>query len=173
MTVPDGVNPSEALTEYEIGIDFIPEMTEQEVELWLHDQPTSPREALRSVVKGPVAEALIRTALEGQHADGPNGQHDDASFAGQHGHEQLTDLNGLIAGKIKDWRFQVKNLRGWQYAQVTKGGVPLSEVDPDTMESKIIPNLFFSGEVLDYDGPCGGFNLQWAWASGLVAGELR
>ena len=53
---------------------------------------------------------------------------------------------------------------------MTAGGVATAEVDPATLESRLAPGLFFAGEVLDVDGDCGGFNLQWAWSSGHVAG---
>jgi len=61
--------------------------------------------------------------------------------------------------------------RGFTVAEATAGGVPLSEVRLDTLESRIRPGLFFAGEVLDVDGRIGGFNFQWAWASGFVAGS--
>jgi len=61
--------------------------------------------------------------------------------------------------------------RGFTVAEATAGGVPLSEVRLDSMESRICPGLFFAGEVLDVDGRIGGFNFQWAWASGYVAGS--
>jgi len=62
---------------------------------------------------------------------------------------------------------------GFDYAQVTKGGIPMSEVD-DHLQSKIVPNLYFAGEILDIDGPCGGFNLQWAFSSAqCVAKALK
>ena len=54
-------------------------------------------------------------------------------------------------------------------AQVTAGGIALSEVDPSTLESRKVPGLYLAGEVLDVDGDCGGFNLQWAWASAHAA----
>ena len=60
--------------------------------------------------------------------------------------------------------------RGFTAAEATAGGVPLTEVRLDTLESRICPGLFFAGEVLDVDGRIGGFNFQWAWASGFVAG---
>ena len=59
---------------------------------------------------------------------------------------------------------------GWDKAMVTRGGVSLKEVVPDTLASRIMPGLSFAGEALDLDGPCGGFNLQWAFASGALAG---
>jgi predicted Rossmann fold flavoprotein len=61
--------------------------------------------------------------------------------------------------------------RGFTVAEATAGGVPLSEIRLETMESRICPGLFFAGELLDVDGRIGGFNFQWAWASGFVAGE--
>jgi len=61
--------------------------------------------------------------------------------------------------------------RGFTVAEATAGGVPLAEVRLDSMESRICPGLFFAGEVLDVDGRIGGFNFQWAWASGYVAGS--
>jgi predicted Rossmann fold flavoprotein len=61
--------------------------------------------------------------------------------------------------------------RGWNYAEVTAGGVPLAEVDFRTMESRIAPGLFLAGEILDCDGRIGGFNFQWAWATGFLAGR--
>lgn len=66
---------------------------------------------------------------------------------------------------------QVLRDRGWNYAEVTAGGVPLSEVNLATMESRLVPGLHLCGEICDVDGRIGGFNFQWAWSSGKVAGE--
>jgi predicted Rossmann fold flavoprotein len=60
---------------------------------------------------------------------------------------------------------------GFEHAMVTRGGVSLREVDPQTLESRLIPGLYFAGELLDLDGPCGGYNLQWAFSSGYLAGR--
>jgi predicted Rossmann fold flavoprotein len=68
-------------------------------------------------------------------------------------------------------RLPVADTRGWNAAEVTAGGVPLAEVDVRTMESKRCPRLFLVGEILDVDGRIGGFNFQWAWATGFVAGQ--
>ncbi len=64
----------------------------------------------------------------------------------------------------------VEGDRGFTYAEVTMGGVPLAEVKLDTMESRVCPGLHLAGEILDVDGRIGGFNFQWAWASGFIAG---
>lgn len=76
-----------------------------------------------------------------------------------------------ISRFLQDWRFQIKGTTSWPAAQVTAGGVDVREINRDTMESKIVPKLYFAGEVIDIDGDCGGYNLQWAWSSGFVAGE--
>jgi len=75
-----------------------------------------------------------------------------------------------IAALLTDWRLKVRGTKGWQSAQVTAGGVDTTKVNPKTMESRIVPGLYFTGEILDVDGQCGGYNLQWAWSSGYVAG---
>lgn len=76
-----------------------------------------------------------------------------------------------LASLLTDWRFPLTGLLGWEQAQVTAGGVDVSQVDPGTLESKLVPNLYFAGEVLDLDGDSGGYNLQWAWSSGFLAGS--
>lgn len=75
-----------------------------------------------------------------------------------------------IASILTDWRLVVTGTKSWPSAQVTAGGVDSREIDQRTMESKKIKGLFFAGEIIDIDGDCGGFNLQWAWSSGYVAG---
>ena len=68
------------------------------------------------------------------------------------------------------WPLAVTGTRGYNYAEVTAGGVSLSEIDPSTMESRVCPGLYLVGEILDVDGRIGGFNFQWAWSSAHVAG---
>ncbi|MBU3201876.1 NAD(P)/FAD-dependent oxidoreductase [Clostridium estertheticum] len=76
-----------------------------------------------------------------------------------------------IYGLLKHWQFEVSGTNSFSNAQVTAGGINTKEINPRTLESNIIKNLFFAGEILDVDGDCGGFNLQWAWSSGAVAGR--
>jgi hypothetical protein len=76
-----------------------------------------------------------------------------------------------IAEILSDWRFNITGTRSWPSAQVTAGGVDTSGIDPRTLESRFIKGLFFAGEIIDIDGECGGFNLQWAWSSGFTAGK--
>ena len=85
---------------------------------------------------------------------------------------QLTEAEmGNLVENIKNFRIPVTGLKGWKEAQVTCGGVSMEEIDESTMESKILPGLYFSGEVTDYAGPCGGFNLHNAWRTGIIAGK--
>ena len=79
----------------------------------------------------------------------------------------------LIAEKIKNFSLEVSGTKGFANAQVTSGGIKTSEINSKTMQSKICPDLYFAGEIIDVDGGCGGFNLQWAWASGMLAGEVK
>jgi hypothetical protein len=71
---------------------------------------------------------------------------------------------------VSAYRLPVTGDRGFTHAEVTAGGVPLSQVRLQTLESRICPGLYLAGEILDVDGRIGGFNFQWAWASGFVAG---
>jgi len=72
---------------------------------------------------------------------------------------------------LKEFNLEVKELEGFKKAIVTSGGIDLKQVDSQTMKSKIIENLYFAGEVLDLDGPTGGYNLQSCWSTGFVAGS--
>lgn len=71
---------------------------------------------------------------------------------------------------LTSWSFTVIGSQSWGNAQVTAGGVNTDEIDNQTMESRIVKGLYIIGELLDIDGDCGGFNLQWAWSSGYIAG---
>lgn len=85
---------------------------------------------------------------------------------------QMSDaqLRGLTA-RLNDMRFIVKGVRDWEFCQTSAGGVPVTEVDPLTMASHLLPGLYLTGETLDAVGPCGGYNLQFAFSTGAVAGQ--
>ena len=83
---------------------------------------------------------------------------------------RLTGIEAM-ARLAKGLRFEITGTRGWRTAQVTSGGVPLAEVDPKTFGSLKTPGLFITGELLDWDGPCGGFNIDWALHTGITAGN--
>ena len=79
------------------------------------------------------------------------------------------DMSNLAA-LLKSWRFNINGSMSWRDAQLMAGGVLTKNFSPETMESRLLPGLYAAGEVLDISGDCGGYNLQWAWSSGYVAG---
>jgi predicted Rossmann fold flavoprotein len=128
----------------------------EEVDVWLVGaKGTGVLAALRQQLPERLARALCAAA--GVAPD---------STAQQLPRERRRALSALVAGTP----LPVTGDRGWNAAEVTAGGVPLSEIDLRTMESRIVPGLYLAGEICDVDGRIGGFNFQWAWASGFVAG---
>ena len=85
------------------------------------------------------------------------------------------DLSKVEVEKISqiltNWTFKITGSQSWGQAQVTAGGISTLDVDYKTMESKLVKGLYLVGELLDIDGDCGGYNLQWAWSSGYIAGK--
>ena len=94
--------------------------------------------------------------------------------AGIKGTWKIADLNDAeldaVCAAVKQFEVQLTETMGMDAAQVTAGGMLTSQFVPETMESRLVPGLYACGEVLDIDGDCGGYNLQWAWSSGRVAG---
>jgi predicted Rossmann fold flavoprotein len=76
-----------------------------------------------------------------------------------------------IASHLKSWCFKVSGTNSFKDSQVTSGGIDTRSVNPETLESNIVKGLYFCGEILDVDGDCGGFNLQWAWSSAFAAAK--
>lgn len=76
-----------------------------------------------------------------------------------------------LTHELKHFDVPIVGTKSWKEAQVTAGGVDTAEIEGKTMESKLVSGLFFTGELIDVDAPCGGYNLQWAFASGMVAGR--
>lgn len=81
-----------------------------------------------------------------------------------------SEKSGDIVGTLKNFCLPVLGTLGFDYAQVTRGGISVGDIT-DKLESKFVKNLFFAGEVLDVDGDCGGYNLQWAFTSGMAVAE--
>ena len=81
--------------------------------------------------------------------------------------EQLEKLVLLI----QHLRTHIIETNAFEQAQICCGGVDTTEINPDTLESNYVPGIYFAGELLDVDGICGGYNLQWAWSSGFIAGK--
>jgi predicted Rossmann fold flavoprotein len=85
--------------------------------------------------------------------------------------ELARDDRRRVVHALTEWPLPVSDTRGYNFAEVTAGGVALDEIDPSTMESRRCPGLYLVGEILDVDGRIGGFNFQWAWSSAFVAGR--
>ena len=88
---------------------------------------------------------------------------------------RVSDLSGEQLEKlvllIQHLRTHITETNAFEQAQICCGGVDTTEINPDTLESNYVPGIYFAGELLDVDGICGGYNLQWAWSSGFVAGK--
>ncbi len=80
------------------------------------------------------------------------------------------DQRERLAAHLAGWPLTIVATEGFDHAMVTRGGVSLREIDPHTLASRLVRGLYFAGEIVDLDGPCGGFNLQWAFSSGWLAG---
>ena len=78
-----------------------------------------------------------------------------------------------LVNLLKDFKLTVLKLDGWDKAIVTAGGVNIKEIDPTTMKSKLIDNLYFAGEIIDVNGPTGGYNLQICWSTGILAARSK
>lgn len=141
--------------------DFLPEHTSGELEQRWRD--VAAREGKR-LVAGAVAEELPRRLADAlvARAAVPS----DRRFA-----ELSSDERSRMVVQLKRCEIQVTGSRGFEKAEVTAGGVALDEVDSRTMESKLVPNVFLAGEILDLDGFIGGYNFQAAFSTGWLAGE--
>ncbi len=144
-----------------LDLRFFPSMKTEDVSAMVADRlrrrpDRSAEEAMIGTVNKKLIGPLLRTAGI-ERAGEPCGRVTE---------EQVRRLSALLSR----WRFPVTGTQGWLRAQVTSGGVDTAEIDPQRMESKIVPGLFLAGEIIDVDGDCGGYNLQWAWSSGRIAG---
>ena len=142
-----------------VSLDFLPEFTPEEKKSLLADLSRSGRglrEALEGLVPSRLAEAVCRAA----------GTKETMPCYALKGKEKKA-LTSCLTG----WKLTVAGTGGYDAAQVTAGGVSLEEIDPASMESRICPGLYLAGELLDVDGICGGYNLQWAWSTGFLAGK--
>lgn len=143
-----------------LSLDFMPEYTDRETkEALLSCCKTCPYKTFAQLLGGFLPAKLVPVVLREASIE-PEKKVKGAA-AGQI--EQLT-------AAIKAFRLRITGYMGYEKAQVTRGGVDLREVS-DALESAYCEGLFFAGEVLDVDGTCGGYNLQWAFSSGSVAGR--
>jgi len=146
--------------EVRVEASFLPGERFETLDAWLLGQARArPRQTLVRCLatRLPEALALAVLAAQGQDAVTPLGQ-------------LRRDARMPLVRSLLEWPLPVVGSRGYDFAEVTSGGVSLDEVDPATMESRFRAGLHFVGEVLDVDGRIGGFNFQWAWSSAFVAG---
>ena len=105
------------------------------------------------------SDKLIQPVLKRAHLQGDS----DAA-------QCTKDMITMLLGALRHYKIKVTDTHGFKHAQVTAGGIDTKQISPTTMESLLVPGLFFAGEIVDVDGICGGYNLQWAWSSGAIAG---
>lgn len=146
---------------YVINIDLLPEFDEKE----LLDKLTARQKFLRMRQKEDFLHGILNKKLAPVILGKAK-----ISSAGTVAELRQDDL-ARLAGLLKSWTIKISGTKGWKEAQVTSGGIRTSEIHAGTMESKLVPGLYFAGEVIDVDGRCGGYNLQWAWTSGAIAGK--
>jgi hypothetical protein len=127
---------------------------------WLEQERERPRAQVATILATRVPSAVANLWLE-TAGIGP-----DVTMA----HVGRDDRRRLVRALV-DAPVAVVDSRGYGYAEVTAGGIPLDEIEPATMQSRVCPGLYLVGEILDVDGRLGGFNFQWAWSSGWVAGH--
>ena len=141
----------------EIIVDMMPNQSLSEIEDFMesHFAMFSHRPVINSLI-GIVNKKLIPTLLK------------EAKIENLHKpcYDLQWDEKKRLINLLKNWKFKCIDTNGFNQAQVTIGGINTKEVDPKTLESKLVKNLYFCGEILDVDGDCGGFNLHWAWSSG-------
>ncbi len=145
----------------EMLLNVMPGETFESAEGWLQDQQRGrPRASVRTVLASKlpasVADVWLETAGLGE--------------ATTMAHLARDDRRRLLRALIET-PLSVSGSRGYSFAEVTAGGVPLTEIDSATMESRVCPGLYLTGEILDVDGRLGGFNFQWAWSSAWVAAQ--
>lgn len=156
-------NPLNAPERYTVQLDFLPEQSPEETLLLLrHRQEDLKKRPARLFLDGLLHHKLAPVILDRAGISKAEGLLTE-DITG----EQLQQLAQLLRG----FGAAIIGTKSWKEAQVTAGGVSTLEIHPVSMESKLVSGLYFSGELIDVDGPCGGYNLQWAFASGYVAGS--
>ena len=141
--------------------NFLPGKTQEQARQWFMDQAAgAPRRSLTKTLAQLVPERFAEALC----------LHSECDPLTAIAQLPRKDRDRLIEAFTK-FRFPIEQDRGWNYAEVTAGGVPLEEINFRTLESKLVPGLYLVGEILDCDGRIGGFNFQWAWATGNLAGR--
>lgn len=148
----------------EVIIDFLPAFSDDSLYRYIKDRSTAitDNRSLNEMLNGLLNNKLL---LELIHKSGVSPD--------KKGRLLTEDDCKSLTRSIKHTAVSVRKPRGVEFAQVCAGGIYTKEIDVRTLESKIHPGLYFCGELLDVDGICGGYNLQWAWTSGYIAGEMQ
>ena len=145
-----------------VTLDLLPDWDEGAVLAWLHRrQAAAPGREAGTLLTGTLHSRLGQMVCKA------------AGFTNQPIAELSADDLHRIAARVKGFSLPITGVCGFDQAQVTAGGLRCDEFDPRTMESRLVSGFYACGEVLDVDGDCGGYNLQWAWSSGHLAGLLR
>lgn len=141
--------------------NFVPSKTSEELKEWFIAQATKhPRRSLTRILSMLVPDRLAESFCTHCSCDPQT----PVAQVARHGRER-------ILSTLARFRFPIERDRGWNFAEVTAGGVPLEEINYRTMESNLVSGLYLIGEILDCDGRIGGFNFQWAWTTGWLAGQ--
>lgn len=144
-----------------VVIDFMPSIKKEECIQWIERlKRENQKKSVLSLTSGMLNKKLAQVWLKQCKIP-------ETEKIGALSSQQITDMVCIL----KEWKISVEDTNGFDQAQVTAGGISLEEVHMDTMESKKVKDLYFTGEILDVDGICGGYNLQWAWTSGYMAGK--
>lgn len=160
-----------------ISVNFMSGKTLEEVDRWLSDAAGQPgRKTVVSLLSHRlphrVAQALCAHIGKFIKASSIKEKHSDS--VGELGATAMNKLRRpqrrALAQALTNLPLPVVHHRGWNYAEVTAGGIPLEEVNPHSMASRHVSGLYIIGEMLDCDGRIGGFNFQWAWSTGYIAG---
>lgn len=146
-----------------LTVSLMPEWTAEQVSEMLKARwERHPHRGLALSLAGLLHDKVARPLLEKVGLD-------PARPAGETGKRERWALARVLTA----WPIEVTGPRDFEYAEVTIGGIRADEVDPHTLESYVVPGLYLAGEMLDVHGDLGGYNLQWAWSSGHVAGQTR
>lgn len=145
----------------ELKIVIIKDKNKEELEKYLHYRFSfMPKKTIEKALIGLINKRLIIPMLKEIGVD-------KNKLIAHISKEEIRKISNILT----DFRFNIIGSKSWDSAQVTAGGVKTDEINNTTMESKLVKGLYFAGEIVDVDGDCGGFNLQWAWSSGYVAGK--
>jgi predicted flavoprotein YhiN len=166
-------------SDFQIYVDLLPDISLDVLELELSNRHKNPNisadNLLVSLIPQKLAEYVLNLTRYKNDIESASDEQAQTELIKEAQTELIkeaqTELIKEVASALKELKFTVKNVKGWQFAQCTSGGIPTCEINMDTMESKIARGLYFAGEIIDYDGPCGGYNLNNAWETGIKAGK--